>query len=48
MHLTHPACEAIITLKEYCFAKWFVPGILIVTTAILGWQRIQKQRAKVS
>ena len=47
VHLTHPACEAIITLKEYCFAKWFVPGILIVTTAILGWQRIQKQRAKV-
>ena len=48
VHLTHPACEAIITLKEYCFANWFVPGILIVTTAILGWQRIQKQSAKVS
>ena len=48
VHLTHPACEAIITLKEYCFANWFVAGILIVTTAILGWQRIQKQSAKVS
>ena len=46
VHLLHPVAETILTLKEYCFDKWFVPGILVVTTAILGWQRVVKQQAE--
>ena len=46
VHLLHPVAEAILTLKDYCFDKWFVPGILVVTTAILGWQPVLKQQAE--
>ena len=46
VHLLHPVAETILTLKEYCYDKWFVPGILVVTTAILGWQRVVKQQAE--
>ena len=48
VHLTHPLANMVVTLKEFMFDKWFVPGMFVVVTAVIGWKRISAAKFETS
>ena len=48
VHLTHPIANMVLTLKEFAVDKWFVPLLFVAATLVIGWRKVQADKADAS